>query len=122
MITRRILITVIIIFLILLSIIAVNISGHRNGSEPREKLQSYSLERLGDGRAEGEHFREPWPGVDPHALPLQRLTYAGEQVRVLEDLLMNEQRLHGVAGGRIVALGVANCRRGRVGKLGKGTS
>lgn len=87
-----------------------------------EDLQRYSLEGLGDGRAEGEHFREPWPGVDLDTLPLQRLTHAGKQVRVLEDLLVNEQRLHGVAGGGIVALGVANCRRGRVGKLGNWTS
>lgn len=69
----------------------------------------YSLEALGRRWSEGEHGGEARASVDLDALTLQRLAHAREHIAAPEDVLVDEQRLHGVAGGRVVTLGVTDC-------------
>lgn len=65
------------------------------------------LHGLGRGRAEREQIAQFGTGVDLDALLLQQVADVGEEL-ALHQVLVDEQRLHGVAGGRVVALRVAD--------------
>lgn len=71
------------------------------------------LHGLGERRAEGQQLVQLRPRVDLDALLLQHVAQFGEEV-ALHQVLVDEEGFHGVAGGRVVALGVPDDLQGLV--------
>jgi hypothetical protein len=65
------------------------------------------LHRLGERRSKSEDFVQDRACVDLDAFVFEHVAYVGEEVS-LHQIFVDEQRLHGVASGGIVALGVSD--------------